>query len=103
MSWATRIGLGLGATWAGLGCLALLGLWGATDAQFVGYTLIVAAVPIGLLCELIRVPPGFLFRVRDGWPILTWSGVVLVYFIPALALFRLLTRGDVARRGGAAG
>lgn len=97
MNWATRISLWSGVGWAGLGCLALAGLWKMTDAQFVGYTLFVPAVPIGLVCEALRIPRGVLFVVRDGWPTLTWLGVFVVYLVPALVVLGFVARGRLAK------
>ena len=78
------------AAWLVIGCVALAGLLRGSDAQLVGRLLTAPAMILGSL----RVPPGILFKVSQGWPILTLAGVALVYFV-APAVFFVATR----RRG----
>jgi hypothetical protein len=64
------------------GAIALVGLARGSDTEFVGRLLMLPAILFGL----IRVPPGVLFRVSEGWPVLTWAGVTVAYLLPAVAL-----------------
>jgi hypothetical protein len=48
----------------------------------VGHLLMVPAILLGL----VRIPPGLLYRVFDGWPILTGWGIGVVYVVPALVI-----------------
>jgi hypothetical protein len=81
MTVAKRLLRLLAICWLGLGCLALAGLGDVLDNQLVGWTLIVPAIPLGLVAS-----PGCLYAVSDGWPVLTLIGVAVVYVAPGVLL-----------------
>jgi hypothetical protein len=73
------IGITIAMTFLACGCSAALGLLGILDTEIVGRLLMVPAIFIGLA----RFPPGVLFTISDGWPVLTWLGIAVVYLLPA--------------------
>jgi hypothetical protein len=81
MTLAKRLLLLVAICWLGLACLALAGLAHVLDNQLVGWALMVPAIGVRLLA-----PPGWLHSVSDGWPVLTFLGVAVVYAAPGVLM-----------------
>lgn len=77
-----------GVLWLGFGCIAAAALMWPSNGQAVGQLLIVPAIVIGLL----RIPAGIVFRVVDGWPVLTLTGIALVYIVPSVSILVALPK-----------
>jgi hypothetical protein len=85
---ASKASLLLGGLWLALGCAALAGLAGLSEAQLIGWALILPAVPVALVLGAVGAPR-VLCTVSDGWPVLNAAGVVGIYLVPGIALCAL--------------
>jgi hypothetical protein len=89
--------LTVASAFAVCGGVALAALAGGPRNEFVGVLLIFPALIIGTM----GVAPGFLFRVMEGYPVLTWAGVATVYLLPAGAFWLATPRlGQTGSRSG---
>jgi hypothetical protein len=87
-----RWGLIVTALWACLGVLAWLALMEFCTSPVCWKPLAYPSMLIGALSAILGIERWFVpavFRVRDGFPVLTTSGIVLTYFTPlAVACWR---------------
>jgi hypothetical protein len=69
------------------GVVAGLGLAGIGQrSELVGSILMMPAMVIGAALSILRIAPGGVFVVSDGFLVLTPFAVVVVYFLPAALL-----------------